>query len=92
MLAGKIYKFRWDKIDNLNKIMLFMLFRCSHICSVYVQEKGDIAFLNEKTVLDFAENIDDFELLCPVKEGDPALTIPSSYGPIPSQRNVIELT
>ena len=43
-------------------------------------------------MLDFAENIDDFELLCPVKEGDPALTIPSSYGPIPSQRNVINLT
>ncbi len=35
-----------------------------------LKEKGDIAFLNEKTVFRNAENPDDFELLCPV-EDDP---------------------
>ena len=56
-----------------------------------LQDKGDIAFLNEKTVLDYAANVNDFELLCPVKEGDPTLTLTQSYGSIPNQRNVIRL-
>ena len=44
----------------------------------YSQEKGDIAFLNENTVLDYANNTNDFELLCPAKIGDPTLTLSSS--------------
>ena len=44
----------------------------------HLQEKGDIAFLNENTVLDYANNTNDFELLCPAKTGDPTLTLSSS--------------
>ena len=44
----------------------------------YLQEKGDIAFLNENTVLDYANNTNDFELLCPAKTGDLTLTLSES--------------
>jgi hypothetical protein len=39
-----------------------------------LKEKGDIAFLNEKTVFRNADNPEDFELLCPVDD-DPAGTL-----------------
>ncbi len=35
-----------------------------------LKERGDVAFLNEKTVFRNADNPEDFELLCPV-EDDP---------------------
>ena len=58
----------------------------------YLQEKGDIAFLNENTVLDYANNTNDFELLCPAKTGDPTLTLSSSpYRSIQNPNHVSHL-
>ena len=36
-----------------------------------LKEKGDVAFLNEKTVFRNADNPEDFELLCPIDD-DPS--------------------
>ena len=33
-----------------------------------LQEKGDIAFLNEKTIFQNSQNPDDYELLCPTDD------------------------
>ena len=56
-----------------------------------LQEKGDIAFLNEKSVFEYVNNTNDFELLCPLKEADQAYTLSSSFRNNPNQQNVVSL-
>ena len=45
-----------------------------------LQEKGDIAFLDEKTIFQSGVEVNDFELLCPNGDSNDLIRLPvSSY-------------
>ena len=45
-----------------------------------LKERGDVAFLNEKTIFTSTENPEDYELLCPQYDGQSLSRMPvSSY-------------